>query len=124
MENPDLVLQETGSRPTYSRLNYVPSGDTLRRDAISSILSGVSFIVSTESIRGLAFGTLPPWCVDSFFGCFFLVQKYNLSIHHSRGLLLHTTVCSAILQSAKPSRLTVFLGQLLGEIPALRKTIN
>ena len=38
MENPDLVLQETGSRPTYSRLNYVPSGDTLRRDAISSVL--------------------------------------------------------------------------------------
>ena len=37
MENPDLVLQETGSRLTYSRLNYVPSGDTLRRDAISSI---------------------------------------------------------------------------------------
>ena len=36
MENPDLVLQETGSRPTYSRLNYVPSGDTLRQDAISS----------------------------------------------------------------------------------------
>ena len=36
MENPDLVLQETGSRPTYSRLNYVPSGDTLRLDAISS----------------------------------------------------------------------------------------
>ena len=36
MENPDLVLQETGSRLTYSRLNYVPSGDTLRRDAISS----------------------------------------------------------------------------------------
>ena len=36
MENPDLVLQETGSRPTYSRLNYVPSGDTLCRDAISS----------------------------------------------------------------------------------------
>ena len=38
MENPDLVLQETGSRPTYSRLNYVPSGDTLRRDAISSYI--------------------------------------------------------------------------------------
>ena len=37
MENPDLVLQETGSRPTYSRLNYVPSRDTLRRDAISSL---------------------------------------------------------------------------------------
>ena len=37
MENPDLVLQETGSRPTYSRLNYVPSGDTLCRDAISSL---------------------------------------------------------------------------------------
>ena len=36
MENLDLVLQETGSRPTYSRLNYVPSGDTLCRDAISS----------------------------------------------------------------------------------------
>ena len=36
MENPDLVLQEKGSRPTYSRLNYVPSGDALRRDAISS----------------------------------------------------------------------------------------
>ena len=38
MENPDLVLQETGSRPTYSRLNYVPSGDTLHRDAISSFI--------------------------------------------------------------------------------------
>ena len=38
MENPDLVLQETGSRATYSRLNYVPSGDTLRRDAISSYI--------------------------------------------------------------------------------------
>ena len=38
MDNPDLVLQETGSRPTYSRLNYVPSGDTLRRDAISSFI--------------------------------------------------------------------------------------
>ena len=38
MENPDLVLQETGSRPTYSRLNYVPSGDTLRRDTISSFI--------------------------------------------------------------------------------------
>ena len=37
MENPDLVLQETGSSPTHSRLNYVPSGDTLRRDAISSL---------------------------------------------------------------------------------------
>ena len=36
MENPDLVLQETGSSPTHSCLNYVPSGDTLRRDAISS----------------------------------------------------------------------------------------
>ena len=38
MENPDLVLQETGSRPTYSHLNYVPSGDTLRRDAITSYM--------------------------------------------------------------------------------------
>ena len=37
MDNPDLVLQETGSRLTYSRLNYVLSGDTLRRDAISSL---------------------------------------------------------------------------------------
>ena len=35
MENPDLVLQETGSSPTHSRLNYVPSGDTLCRDAMS-----------------------------------------------------------------------------------------
>ena len=39
MENPDLVLQETVSRPTYSRLNYVPSGDTLCQDAISSLIS-------------------------------------------------------------------------------------
>ena len=46
MENPDLVLQETGSRPTYSRLNYVPSGDTLRRDAISSLL--ISFDLMTS----------------------------------------------------------------------------
>ena len=38
MENPDLVLQETGLSPTHSRLNYVPSGDTLRRDAISSFI--------------------------------------------------------------------------------------
>ena len=44
MENPVLVLQETGSRPTYSRLNYVPSGDTLRRDAISSLHSGTELI--------------------------------------------------------------------------------
>ena len=36
MENPDLVLQEIISSPTHSRLNYVPSGDTLRRDALSS----------------------------------------------------------------------------------------
>ena len=46
MENPDLVPQETGSRPTYLRLNYVPSGDTLRRDAISSFflfLKNVSY---------------------------------------------------------------------------------
>ena len=26
MENPDLVLQETGSSPTHSRFNHVPSG--------------------------------------------------------------------------------------------------
>ena len=44
MENPDLVLQETGSRPTYSRLNYVPSGDTLRRDVISSFCIDVPVI--------------------------------------------------------------------------------
>ena len=43
MENPDLVLQETGSRPTYSRLNYVPSEDTLRQDAISSYPWGPKF---------------------------------------------------------------------------------
>ena len=36
MENPDLVLQETGSSLTHSRFNHVPSGDTLRRDAMSS----------------------------------------------------------------------------------------
>ena len=36
IENPDLVLQETGSSPTHSCLNYVSSGDTLRRDAMSS----------------------------------------------------------------------------------------
>ena len=47
MENPDLVPQETGSRPTYSRLNYVPSGDTLRRDTISS------FKILTGNIFGL-----------------------------------------------------------------------
>ena len=38
MENPDLVSQETGSRQTHSRLNYVPSGDTLRPDAIFSYI--------------------------------------------------------------------------------------
>ena len=43
MENPDLVLQETGLRPTYSRLNYVPSGDTLHQDAISSLGHSSSF---------------------------------------------------------------------------------
>ena len=44
MENPDLVLQETGSRPTYSRLNYVLSGDTLRRDAISSLTFDLALV--------------------------------------------------------------------------------
>ena len=43
MENPDLVPQETGSSPTHSRFNYVPSGDTLRRDAMSSCKLGVGF---------------------------------------------------------------------------------
>ena len=38
MENPDLVLQEKGSSSTHSRLNYVPSGDTLHRDTMSSLL--------------------------------------------------------------------------------------
>ena len=47
MENPDLVLQETGSRQTYSRLNYVPSGDTLRRDAISSYRNNLFTVFST-----------------------------------------------------------------------------
>ena len=37
MENPDLVLQETGSSLTHSRLNYVSFGDTLCRDAMSSV---------------------------------------------------------------------------------------
>ena len=41
MENPDLVLQETGSSPTHSRLNYAPSGDTLRPDAISSLFGAL-----------------------------------------------------------------------------------
>ena len=36
MENPDLVLQEKGSSSTHSRFDHVPSGDTLRRDAMSS----------------------------------------------------------------------------------------
>ena len=36
MENPDLVFQETGSSPTHSRFNRVPSGDTLRQDVVSS----------------------------------------------------------------------------------------
>ena len=51
MENPDLVLQETGSRPTYSRLNYVPSGDTLRRDAISSLV----FLEHKNTIKWIIF---------------------------------------------------------------------
>ena len=57
MENPDLVLQETGSRPTYSRLNYVPSGDTLRRAAVSS-LTQLSFFFSTEVLGSIAPGTI------------------------------------------------------------------
>ena len=36
MENPDLVLQDKGSSPTRSSFNHVPSGDTLRHDAMSS----------------------------------------------------------------------------------------
>ena len=48
MENPDLVLQETGSRLTYSRLNYVPSGDTLRRDTISSVIIWKHKILNTK----------------------------------------------------------------------------
>ena len=51
MENPDLVLQETGSSPTHSRLNYVPSGDTLRRDAISSCSCNWVF-VKTVNMEG------------------------------------------------------------------------
>ena len=43
MENPDLVPQETGSSPTHSCFNYVLSGDTLRRDAMSSCKLGVGF---------------------------------------------------------------------------------
>ena len=56
MENPDLVLQETGSRPTYSRLNYVPSGDTLRRDAISGFSSiQFSYVVLCFSAKSDCF---------------------------------------------------------------------
>ena len=51
MENPDLVLQETGSRPTYSRLNYVPSGDTLRQDAISSCIGKLIFLYIDVPIK-------------------------------------------------------------------------
>ena len=64
MENPDLVLQETGSRPTYSRLNYVPSGDTLRRDAISSFkvpfswLWNASFNPFTDTVESQS---ICPW---------------------------------------------------------------
>ena len=36
LENPDLVLQEKGSSLTHSRFNHVLSGDTLRRDTMSS----------------------------------------------------------------------------------------
>ena len=60
MDNPDLVLQETGSRPTYSRLNYVPSGDTLRRDTISSLnwvtkfdLLGITFHLDLNKMLNL-----------------------------------------------------------------------
>ena len=52
MENPDLVLQETGSRPTYSRLNYVPSRDTLRRDAISSLFNHVFHLLLLQLKHG------------------------------------------------------------------------
>ena len=58
MENPDLVLQETGSRPTYSRLNYVPSGDTLRRDAISSLCLNLCFYHSE-----------PTGCIQTHISC-------------------------------------------------------
>ena len=55
MENPDLVLQETGSRPTYSRLNYVPSGDTLRQDAISSYFLIPDQMTNTEGLKCYSF---------------------------------------------------------------------
>ena len=54
MENPDLVLQETGSRPTYSRLNYVPSRDTLRQAAISSFMKYLRAIIGNLCYRGTA----------------------------------------------------------------------
>ena len=73
MENPDLVLQETGSSPTHSRLNYVPSGDTLRRDAISSLfgflwgLGGVVVRVLTSNLCGSNLGPGPScWKVGSY----------------------------------------------------------
>ena len=73
MENPDLVLQETGSSPTHSRLNYVPSGDTLRRDAISSSEgdTGSRFIKQTE----------PTWvCASSPAQSRWLIKMVNLCI--------------------------------------------
>ena len=80
MENPDLVLQETGSRPTYSRLNYVPSGDTLRQDAISSFyptaLKGCRGIVFTHGVwmggraSGRAAGEIVcPGCISETVRC-------------------------------------------------------
>ena len=50
IENPDLVLQETGSSPTHSRLNYVSSGDTLRRDAMSSFFLIIFFNNSRKQV--------------------------------------------------------------------------
>ena len=61
MENPDLVLQETGSRPTYSRLNYVPSRDTLGRDAISSLLLILEVWDVKPTCRILWAGNLLMW---------------------------------------------------------------
>ena len=52
MENPDLVLQETGSSPTHSHLNYVPSGDTLCRDAISSYDTGFKIRTYNGRLEG------------------------------------------------------------------------
>ena len=104
MENPDLVLQETGSRPTYSRLNYVPSGDTLRRDAISSYIT----FLESETLQ-VAFYSV------KFFLCQ-LMCKINgstilrLKLHFSRILEI---MLKKLLQINNIACIILYLGIIL-----------